>query len=331
MNIMGEKFSYSKLSTYESCPYKYKIIYVDKHFVSIDSIATLFGSLVHYIEECIGNIIIEKGTLVLHNNEEIYDEYRNLFMTIDNEKEKLFGVNKLKEMFPDEFYEKDKNGLSYQDKVDYYLQYGIYRLRDYLLENTYIELVDTEKEFTFDYQDIIFHGFIDRLYYNNRSKSYIVEDIKTYSADIENKKLKAPLQMVVYTLALRDKEPDCKVECQYELPLIGSRQNVRNKTYLEIGEKEIKELLNSITEEEFIPNPTPLCHWCQFCPTNPNQPKEGKNLCPYYCKWTRQHKTMAVLNPWQGIEKDKKLVESLQGIPQTRPQVRSQIRINRRR
>ena len=53
-----EKFSYSKLSTYETCAYRYKLTYVDKHFVNDSSIANEFGTLVHYVEETIAKDII---------------------------------------------------------------------------------------------------------------------------------------------------------------------------------------------------------------------------------------------------------------------------------
>ena len=43
--------SYSKLATFEQCPYKYKLIYLDNHYIKNDTIATDFGTLVHHIEE----------------------------------------------------------------------------------------------------------------------------------------------------------------------------------------------------------------------------------------------------------------------------------------
>lgn len=36
---MAEKFSYSKLNTFESCGWKYKLQYVDGHYISADSLA----------------------------------------------------------------------------------------------------------------------------------------------------------------------------------------------------------------------------------------------------------------------------------------------------
>ena len=97
-----EKYSYSKLATYKDCPYKFKLIYIDKHFIESSSIATSFGTLIHYIEECIAKDI--------QNNIKIdYDKYIKLFIEINNEEDKIFGVYKLKELFPDDFYKEDGN------------------------------------------------------------------------------------------------------------------------------------------------------------------------------------------------------------------------------
>ena len=46
-----ENYSYSKLEVYEQCPYKFKLIYKDHHYIHDDSVATDFGTLLHYIEE----------------------------------------------------------------------------------------------------------------------------------------------------------------------------------------------------------------------------------------------------------------------------------------
>ena len=45
------KYSYSRLSTYGQCPWKYKLKYVDFNFVPVDSIAIDLGTLIHFLEE----------------------------------------------------------------------------------------------------------------------------------------------------------------------------------------------------------------------------------------------------------------------------------------
>ena len=122
-----EKFSYSKLSTYESCPWRYKLQYVDKHFLDTSTIANEFGTLVHYIEETIARDIIA------NDNEPLFmiddQKYIDLFINADITEEdgsKVLGVIKLKEKYPEDFYKKDpKTGMNYSDKANDYLNNGI--------------------------------------------------------------------------------------------------------------------------------------------------------------------------------------------------------------
>ena len=78
------------------------------------------------------------------------------------------------------------------------------------------------------------------------------------------------------------------------------------------GMKKIKELLDGIKNEEYKPNPSPLCHWCTYCATNPNQPKDpnAHNRCPYHSLWTKEKESYAVANKWEGMAKHKEILEN---------------------
>ena len=52
-----DRYSYSKISTYSQCRFKFKLKYLDKNFLFSANIATDFGSLVHSIEEDIAKAI----------------------------------------------------------------------------------------------------------------------------------------------------------------------------------------------------------------------------------------------------------------------------------
>jgi hypothetical protein len=137
------------------------------------------------------------------------------------------------------------------------------------------------------------------VYFDKSNGSYIVEDIKTYTKGMTGKELKQSLQMYVYVAALKVMlGQDTPVKCQYNLPLIDTIQNSDvDGDYIRTH---LDEILKNIDSRHFYPKPTPLCHWCVFSPTFPNQPKEAKNLCPYFCKWTKENKTNEVENRWQG-------------------------------
>ena len=167
-----------------------------------------------------------------------------------------------------------------------------------------MSLVATEKEFEFTFQDKVFYGFIDRILYDSRNQKYIVQDIKTYAVPIERKNLEVPLQFVVYTHAMKELYgvTSEEIECSYDLPFCDVVQRAGGEDFMQKGTKKLQALLQSIGENNFTPNPTPLCHWCEFCPTNPNQDPKAKNLCPYHSLWTRENKTHQVASKWCGLD-----------------------------
>lgn len=300
-----EKFSYSKLETFNQCGYKYKLIYVDKHFINQPSIATDFGTLIHHIEEKMANILKSK-------NQINYREMINILYDgdIDEEGNEIKGVNKLKEIYPNDFITHDKNGRTYLEKVETYIDSGICRLEDYLAENPDLEIVAAEQPFNLTYRGYIFHGFIDRIFRNKLTGDYIIEDIKTYSAPLDKEHLVTPLQFVIYVKALENLFENATITCAYELPLCNCKQIAGTKGFVQRGFKKIDKLLDAIEAKQFAPNPTPLCHWCVFSGTFPNQPEEAKKLCPYFSHWTRENKDVSVENEWMGEENHSAILEA---------------------
>ena len=72
------------------------------------------------------------------------------------------------------------------------------------------------------------------------------------------------------------------------------------------------ETRKGIQDKNFKPTVSALCHWCEYCPTNPYQPEEakGKIYCPYHSLWTKQQASFAVAETWQGLENHGIVVES---------------------
>jgi putative RecB family exonuclease len=297
---MSDAFSYSRIDTYKKCPFKYKLLYIEKHQVEADTVSTELGSLIHYIEEQIA-IDIKNGKKVN------YDFYKEQMLNINTDKIK--GVNIIKDKYHKDWKVTDKNGFSHEDKTNAYLETGMYGLENYLKNNPNLSLYAMELPFQLTIHDKAFKGYIDRIYYDKSNGSYIVEDIKTYTKGMANKELKQSLQMYVYAAALKVLlGPDTAVRCQYNLPLINRVQESKvDKEYIRTH---LDSILKNIGEGHFYPKPTPLCHWCVFSPTNPNQPEAAKNLCPYFCKWTKTNKTDEVENRWQGEEMHPVILES---------------------
>lgn len=92
-------------------------------------------------------------------------------------------------------------------------------------------------------------------------------------------------------------------KCAYDLPFLNKKQEAGTSGFMQRGLKKLDSLFNGIEEGNYEPGVSPLCFWCPFSPTNPEQPEEGKLLCPYYSLWTRDNKTHTVAHKWQGLEK----------------------------
>ena len=87
---------------------------------------------------------------------------------------------------------------------------------------------------------------------------------------------------------------------EYDLVLLNKKQSVMSKGFEKRGLKKVDEILESIKKEKFIPNPTPLCYWCEYCRTNPDKDEKHGNLCEYFSLWTRKNKTYDVFKKWGG-------------------------------
>ena len=293
-----EKYSYSKLECYKGCAFKYKLKYVDKLNFFAQNIATELGTCVHSIEEDIANAIKAGETIN--------------YITLKNRL--ILKMYELEHKYPEAYKELDKTDKTYTEKIYEYLDSGIYRLEKYLKENPTYEVVGTEVSFLFEFSGVKFQGYIDRVIKDTATGKYIIHDIKTWGVPKEDKELVTPLQFVVYVLAAKELygvEPEL-VECGYDLPFCDLMQPAGTKGFMTRGTKKLNDLIEAIHAGKFDPKPSPLCHWCEYCPTNPNQPKEAKGrvLCPYHSLWTRQKASYAVAETWKGLEEHNIVVES---------------------
>ena len=291
-----EKYSYSKVDCYKQCPFKFKLKYIDGHYTSSSSIATEFGTLIHSIEEEIANSI--KGNLPIN-----YAGLKNKL---------ILKAAELEAKYPADFKTADKSGKNYQEKVNFYLLDGIYRLEQYMKAHPTYEIVGAEIPFSFEFEDRAkFSGYIDRVIKDQVTNKYICQDIKTWAEPKDEKELATPLQFVVYTLAIKNLYGAVSedISCSYDLPICNLVQSAGTSGYMTRGIKKIRALLDSIDAGDYTPNPSPLCHWCEFCPTNPNQEEANKNLCPYHSLWTKENKKFDVAEVWEGLDKHQIILE----------------------
>lgn len=286
---MSEKFSYSKLDCYNGCPFKFYLNYELGNFAYSSNIAVEFGSAVHLAEEKI-------ATAIQANIPIDYISIKNEF---------ILKLSELEYKYPKEFFEKDKSDRTYREKAYQYLDSGIYRLEKYMLNHPSYKIVGIEQKFNFIYdENHTFNGAIDRVFLDTDTNKYIIQDIKTYAVPIKQDDLITPLQFVIYTLAAQEiwGVSFDQISCQYDLPLVDIIQNGGTAGYMARGLKKIKELFLNITDKNFKPKPSQLCHWCSYCKTNNDAKEPYKYLCPYFMHWTRELKDFSKENDWNGLD-----------------------------
>lgn len=286
-----DRYSYSKISTYKQCKFKFKLKYLDKNFLYSANIATDFGSLVHETEESIAKAL-QAGLAV------DYVKLKNNF---------IIECRKLALKYPTEFYTRDKSDRTYQEKAYLYLDSAIYRLERFMRQNPNLRIIGIEQKFEYNYDNVhSFNGSIDRAFLNIATDEIIIQDIKTWSVQAQNSELKAPLQFAVYTMAAQNLwgiEPS-KVYCEYDLPLCDLVQPALSEDIVSEGREILDKLFKGIHKEDFKPTITALCHWCEYNPlTNPSiLETKPEAICPYFSTWQQSGDNVRdTLVTWQDL------------------------------
>jgi hypothetical protein len=286
-----DRYSYSKISTYKQCKFKFKLKYLDKNFLYSANIATDFGSLVHETEEHIAQAL-QAGQLV------DYISLKNKF---------ILESRKLALKYPNEFFTRDKSGRTYQEKTYLYLESAIYRLENFMKQNPSLKIIGIEQKFEYNYDNVhSFNGSIDRAFLNIETDEIIIQDIKTWAVPVANSELKAPLQFAVYTMAAQNLwniDPS-KVRCEYDLPLCDQTQPALSDDIVSEGKIVLDKLFAGIHKEDFKPSITALCHWCEYNPlTNPAIIDTAPDaVCPYFSTWQKSGDNVReTLITWQDL------------------------------
>lgn len=300
--------SYSKLDTFDQCPMRFYLQYVMEYYATSNSLNLDMGTLSHYGKEIWGEALIEEKVVdkkriknAILKGAELYDLSSNFKeegaeLCVDNA-QIILGIDDLKKKYFEQYYERDeKSGMTYDEKIDLYLC----NFSDTLEEPDW-KVKAVELPFSFKYahgdKNYKIRGYIDRV--DERADANLrVVDYKSSREPYKDDKLKTPLQMFIYGLACIDKYGKLPIEYIYDFIFLGVQQEACSKGYYDRGVKKLNKLIDAIElcseEEIFPPKPTPLCHWCNFCNTNPQADKETKGLCPYYSLWLPDCRIFAV-------------------------------------
>ena len=288
-------FSYSKLDTYKQCPYRYKMKYVDGKTTDDTTLALELGSLCHYVLE-------QKGRMLYDNGQGDYEKLHYILQhgtteTDEKTKECLLGINELKKKYYETWYTPDNaSDMTYEDKMSIFNDV----LKNEMSEGEWLPTY-FEYPFIFVYNNrIIIKGFIDRIDINSRGE-YRTVDYKTSKKVYDSSKLSTSMQFGIYALAILSDFGTLPVESIYRFILIDAVQHALTKGWEGRLARALDKLIDAIEADEmsktFVPKPTPLCYWCNYCSQNP-QAKEYKRECQYYSLWTPMNKTYEVNAKW---------------------------------
>lgn len=300
-------FSYSKIDLYKNCPFSYDLKYNQKKHTSDTSIALELGSLCHLVLELKGRSLVQGEQTDYNKLNKIIKE--GYLETNEKTQEVLLGTNELKKKYFDVWWEEcSASHMTYDEKMQVFD-----KVLHEEMENTEWTpyLFEYPFEFVWD-NKVVIKGFIDRI--DIKDGEYRTVDYKTSKKVYDQKKLATSLQFGIYALAILNDFDKLPIESMYRFILIDEEQKALTLGWEKRLIKALDKVFNAIESNEkeniWKPSPSPLCHWCNYCVTNPNA-KDFKNDCEYYSLWTPENKVFSInkeFDPNKKEETKRKLV-----------------------
>ncbi len=249
-------YSHSKVSTYENCPYKYKLQYIDKEEPEISETIELFmGKRVHETLEKLYKDkkfkkLISKATLLKFYKDNWEKEYSDDILVV---KKDLTAKNykKMGIKFIEDYYDKYKPfdqltilGLETQDRMT---------------------LKDGSQ----------WHVRIDKFACDDKGNYYVC-DYKTNANMKDQEEADEDRQLAMYSIWVKDKFKDAKsVKLVWHM-LAFNKEAVSERTDEQLKKLEeeiislIKKIETATKENDFPTNVTKLCDYCGYksqCPS----------------------------------------------------------------
>ena len=259
---LPEKFSFSQLAAFSTCPLQYKFAFVLKIPASTDKASLIFGRVLH-------NTLYN---FLLPTLSERQKMQADLFSGLDSADNKLNKKNKILSLLTEkrllEIYQEFWQTDGYQSKEDRekYKKKGTEALKRFWQSysaNPPQEIMFLEKRFSFKIGGDVIKGAIDRID-KLADGSLEIIDYKTGKTktklDFSEKR-----QLILYQLFIEE--------------FLGAKVSALSYYYLESGEKftftatakditklqlEIKKEIAAIKKRDFTPTPSIMCAFCDF-------------------------------------------------------------------
>lgn len=246
-------FSYSKIQTFDSCPQKYKINYIDKVRKTHESIEAFMGKRVHEVLDWLFKNYEEIGhyitlDILLNKYKELWEEKWH---------ENIYSAN-IPVMYKIKFKSKDDlYHLGIKCLVNYYNRYQ---------PNFTQNIFKTEMKCEVTINGVKFRGYIDRVD-KYKNGLYEIFDYKTGKQPKSKSNITRNLQLIIYQLAIQERYNDCK-DVILNWYYLQSNEIVSVKyTSQKINELKnniFKRILDIKGEKKFLAKESLLCEWCYF-------------------------------------------------------------------
>ncbi len=254
---MSDKYSSTKINTFDGCKLKYKYQYIDKLESDLTTIERFMGSMVHEVLEEFYKLV--KGGSI-KPLQWVLDKYKEVWQKNYTESIKI-----VKDDFSaDDYYNKGKQSL-----IDYYEKYKPF---------DQAKIVDTEHFVNFKIQldkiECEFCGMLDRLDWNDKENIFEIHDYKVTNTLMIQEKADSDWQLGLYHIALKEKWPDIeKVKLVWHSLLFNKEIiSFRTKEQIEQLKQRVIDRVKEIEGcDKFPPQKSVLCDWCDF-----------QNICPLW-------------------------------------------------
>ena len=273
-------YSHSRLSTFEQCPFKFKLRYIDEIKPEIETtIEAHLGSAVHDTLEWVYIQVTQKNTVP--TIDAVVTKYSESWQKTFTNNIRIVRRN----MTYKDYFNKGIKFLT-----DYYLKHKPFNDGTLELEKSILIDLDPEGKYKL-------RGFIDRLVKNTTTGEYEVHDYKTANRLPTQEKMDNDRQLALYSIAIKE-----HFKTQNNVSLIWHYLAHNTK----IVSKRTNEQLQKLKEDtvslikqveattEFPTYISVLCDWCEY-----------KSMCPAH--GGRVNETQSKIS--QHITEDKKIIQ----------------------
>jgi putative RecB family exonuclease len=249
-------YSHSRLSSFEQCPFKFKLRYIDKIKPEVEtSIEAHLGSSVHDILEWLYKEVQK-------NNFPTIEETINCYSTTWREKYHPNTLFVRKHLTEKDYFNK---GITFL--LNYYTKHKPFQ--DGTLEIEKRIFIDLNHDKKYRLQ-----GFIDRFVHNKENNCYEIHDYKTGNFLPSQEKFDKDRQLALYSIGIKEVfgyDKDVHLIWHY---LAHNKKILSKRTNQQLEELKSQTifLIDEIeSTTDFPAQKSQLCDWCEY-----------KGMCPMF-------------------------------------------------